>query len=224
MAGDGQMDPAELAFICAPVIDGRAEYSKGNRLKHRSANLVIPRARYYGNSILSILTKIASGYWRISDTQTGYTAISHEALKGIDLHTIYPRYGVPNDILVTLNIASFRITEIPIKPVYDIGEKSKMKIPKVILPISLLLLRLFFKRLFKKYLIRDFHPLFLLYLATFIGAILDSYIAFRFLSEYFHGNVMLGWLIIMVSLGLFTFQSLIFAMWFDIQDNERLYV
>jgi len=224
MAGDGQMDPGELPSICAPVIDGRAEYSKGNRLKHRSANVVIPRVRYYGNSILSILTKIASGYWRISDTQTGYTAISHEALKGIDLHTIYPRYGVPNDILVTLNIASFRVTEVPIKPVYEIGEKSKMRIPKVILPISLLLVRLFFKRLFKKYLVRDFHPLFLLYVATFIGAVLDLYIAVRWFREYLQGNVMYGWLIILVSLGLFTFQSLTFAMWFDMQDNERLYV
>ena len=99
-----------------------------------------------------------------------------------------------------------------------------MKIPKVILPISLLLIRLFFKRLFKKYLVRDFHPLFLLYVATFIGAVLDLYIAVRWLREYLQGNVMYGWLIILVSLGLFTFQSLTFAMWFDMQDNERLYV
>lgn len=224
MAGDGQMDPAELASICAPVIEGRAEYSKGNRLKHRSANQVIPKIRYYGNSILSILTKIASGYWRISDTQTGFTAISHEALENIDLHSIYPRYGVPNDILVTLNIASFRITEVPIKPVYAVGEQTKMRIPKVVFSISLLLLRLFFKRLFRKYLIRDFHPLFLLYASTFISAPVDLYIAIRWMREYLHGNIMYGWLIIFVSLSLFTFQTLIFAMWFDIQDNERLYV
>src|ERR1017187_7000474 len=75
MAGDGQMDPAELESICKPVIDENIDYVKGNRLIHRSAWLVIPRMRYFGNSILSILTKLASGYWRVSDTQTGYTAI-----------------------------------------------------------------------------------------------------------------------------------------------------
>jgi glycosyltransferase involved in cell wall biosynthesis len=224
MDGDGQMDPAELASICAPIIEGRADYSKGNRLKHRCANQIIPRVRYYGNSVLSILTKIASGYWRVSDTQTGYTAISREALESIDVYNIYAWYGIPNDILVTLNIASFRITEVPIKPVYRIGEQTKMKIPKVLFSISLLLVRLFFKRLFKKYLLRDFHPLFLLYMATFVAAPLDMWVAVKWLREYLHGNIMYGWLIILVSLTLFTFQTFIFAMWFDMQDNERLYV
>ncbi|NNF01132.1 MAG: glycosyltransferase family 2 protein, partial [Bacteroidia bacterium] len=73
MAGDGQMDPSELIDICSPVIESEVDYVKGNRLIHRSANLVIPKIRYFGNSILSILTKLASGYWHISDTQTGYT-------------------------------------------------------------------------------------------------------------------------------------------------------
>ncbi len=104
MAGDGQMDPAELESICMPVVDGSAAYVKGNRLIHRSAKLVIPRTRYLGNSILSIMTKMASGYWRVSDTQTGYTAISLQVPRKIDLPGIYPRYGMPNDMLVKLNI------------------------------------------------------------------------------------------------------------------------
>ena len=90
-----------------PVIDVEVDYVKGNRLKHRSAKLVIPKVRYFGNSVLSLMTKIASGYWRISDTQTGYTAISLEALNGIYIYNIYPSYGCPNDILVKLNIADF---------------------------------------------------------------------------------------------------------------------
>ena len=81
MAGDGQMDPDELESICAPVVKENIDYVKGNRLIHRSAWLVIPKKRYFGNSILSILTKIASGYWHVSDTQTGFTAISNKALK-----------------------------------------------------------------------------------------------------------------------------------------------
>jgi glycosyltransferase involved in cell wall biosynthesis len=112
MAGDGQMDPNELEKICMPVINDEVDYVKGNRLIHRSAWLVIPKLRYLGNSVLSILTKIASGYWRVSDTQTGYTAISIKALKAIRLHKIYRRYGMPNDMLVKLNIAFCTIREV----------------------------------------------------------------------------------------------------------------
>lgn len=224
MAGDGQMDPNELESICLPVINGRADYSKGNRLKHRGAKRVIPKLRYYGNSILSILTKMASGYWRVSDTQTGFTAISLEALQNIDLHKIYKSYGMPNDLLVKLNIAAFTVTEVPIKPVYEIGEESKMRIWKVVRTVSFLLTKLFFERLFKKYLVRDFHPLFLLYIASFVGFGVDFVIACKWFGEYLAGNVMYGWLIVMLSVGMFAFQSLIFAMWFDMQDNERLYV
>ena len=131
---------------------------------------------------------------------------------------------MPNDLLVKLNIASFTVTEVPIKPVYNVGEQSKMKVPKVIFSISMLLMKLFFERLFKKYLIRDFHPLFLLYIGFFVSGTLTLMAGFYWFSEYFSGNVMYGWLVAFVSMGLFSFQSLIFAMWFDIQDNERLYV
>ncbi|MBI5937538.1 MAG: glycosyltransferase family 2 protein [Betaproteobacteria bacterium] len=224
MAGDGQMDPAELESICLPVVDGRADYSKGNRLKHRSAKHVIPRVRFYGNSILSILTKLASGYWRVSDTQTGYTAISLEALENIDLHKIYKSYGMPNDLLVKLNIASFAVTEVPIKPVYQVGEQSKMKIWKVVATVSVLLLKLFFERLFKKYLIRDFHPVFLLYCSGMLGLLAELFIAYKWLAQYLVGNIMYGWLVILVTVGVASLQALIFAMWFDMQDNERLYV
>ena len=163
MDGDGQMDPVELESICKPVIEDNVDYVKGNRLIHRSAWLIIPKTRYFGNSILSILTKIASGYWHISDTQSGYTAISNKALNAIKLHQIYKSYGMPNDMLVKLNIAFCTLREVEIKPVYNIGEKSKMNIPKVILGISWLLFKSFFKRLWIKYLFRDFHPLFILY-------------------------------------------------------------
>ena len=157
-----------LAFNWGQYID----YVKGNRLIHRSSWFVIPKIRYFGNSLLSVLTKIASGYWHISDTQTGYTAISKSALNSIHLHKIYKSYGVPNDILVKLNIAFCTIREVEIKPIYSIGENSKMKIYKVIPCISWLLFRSFFKRLWVKYLFRDFHPLFLLYHGSFILGIL----------------------------------------------------
>lgn len=224
MDGDGQMDPAELEKICTPVLTEDIDYVKGNRLIHGGARLVMPKTRFFGNSILSILTKIASGYWHISDTQTGYRAISLAALNAIEIHKIYPRYGMPNDILVKLNIAFCTIKEVKIKPVYNIGEASKMKMHKVIPTISWLLVKSFFKRLWVKYLFRDFHPLFLLYhFAMALGLVAIPYgikILFIALSG---GQVstitMLAFLFLFSS----SFQSLLFAMWMDIQDNERLY-
>lgn len=223
MAGDGQMDPNELEKICLPIVNEEVDYTKGNRLSHRSAYLVIPKIRFLGNSILSLLTKIASGYWHISDTQTGFTAISLNALNAIRLHKIYPRYGCPNDILVKLNIAFCTIKEIPIKPVYNVGEESKMKIFKVIPRISLLLIISFWKRLYIKYLFRDFHPLFLLYHFAFILFIFNIPYTIEAV-----GSLAPGITIDVKTALLFTFcaisslQALFFAMWMDMQDNERL--
>jgi glycosyltransferase involved in cell wall biosynthesis len=225
MAGDGQMDPAELESICTPVIENGVDYVKGNRLIHRSAWLVIPRTRYIGNSILSILTKIASGYWHVSDTQSGYTAISRQALHAIKIYDIYKKYGMPNDMLVKLNIAFCTIKEVGIKPVYDIGEKSKMKIFKVIPSISWLLLKSFFIRLWIKYLLRDFHPLFLLYHFSFMLGLISLPYMLKILKIILFSNdnvpalTMLAFVFLFIS----AFQSLLFAMWMDIQDNERFY-
>lgn len=225
MGGDGQMDPAELESICMPVIEDDIDYVKGNRLIHRSSWFVIPKTRYFGNSILSILTKIASGYWHVSDTQTGYTAISKKALNAIKLYDIFKRYGMPNDMLVKLNIAFCTLKEIEIKPVYNVGEQSKMKVAKVIRPIMWLLLKSFFKRLWVKYLFRDFHPLFLLY---HLGILL-SLLAIPFFIDILINAFSIGEATSFQSMIIFIFlfisgsQSLFFAMWMDIQDNERLY-
>ena len=164
MAGDAQMDPDELYDICYPIINEDIDYVKGNRLGHKAARILIPTTRRVGNSILSAMTKISSGYWRISDTQTGYTAISLRALNRIDIYNIYKNYGMPNDMLIKLNIAKCTIKEIAIKPVYNVGEQSKMNIIKVIPKISLLLYLGFWKRIIKKYCFKDFHPIFFFYL------------------------------------------------------------
>jgi len=223
MAGDGQMDPAELESICTPVVVENIDYVKGNRLIHRSALLVIPKVRYIGNSVLSILTKVASGYWHVSDTQTGYTAISLRALHSIRLYDIYKSYGMPNDMLVKLNIAFCTLREVEIKPIYDIGEKSKMKIGKVIPRISWLLFKSFFKRLWLKYLFRDFHPLFLLYNLGFF-LLICSVPYFLKIMNAFIGQTEIGTLPVLAFFFLFIsgIQFLLFAMWMDIQDNERL--
>ncbi|MEW7280013.1 glycosyltransferase family 2 protein [Aquimarina sp. 2201CG1-2-11] len=224
MAGDGQMDPNELESICAPVVNEGIDYVKGNRLIHKSAWVIIPRVRFLGNSILSILTKIASGYWGVSDTQSGYTAISNNALNSVPLYDIYKRYGMPNDLLVKLNIAFCTIREVKIKPIYGVGEKSKLNIIKVSIPILLLLIRSFFTRLQTKYLYRSFHPLYLLYWSAFIIGAINTYFLYQLIVNFFDPNTKTptDYLIIFIFLTISGFQSLLFAMWMDIQDNERL--
>ncbi len=223
MAGDGQMDPDELEGICLPVIDDGVDYVKGDRLSHKSARVLIPRTRFFGNSVLSILTKLAAGYWHVSDTQTGYTALSNRALNLIELYKIYPRYGMPNDMLVKLNIENCTLKEVPIKPVYHVGEQSKMKISKVIPTVSWLLIRSFFKRIWTKYFYKSFHPLFVLYHIGLLLLLISIPYGIKILALAVSGIdvnpvTVLGFVFLFIS----GFQSLLFAMWMDIQDNERL--
>lgn len=224
MAGDGQMDPAELYSICDPVVNDSVDYVKGDRLGHKSAKVLMPRKRFIGNSVLSILTKIASGYWHISDTQTGYTAISNKALNKIDLYKIYSNYGMPNDMLVKLNIENCTLKEVPIKPIYFIGEQSKMKIRKVIPRISWLLVRSFYKRIWVKYMRKSFHPLFILYHMGILLILASAPFGIKILIKVFTNSdanpvTVLAFALLFIS----GFQSLMFAMWMDIQDNQRLY-
>ncbi|PIU55559.1 MAG: glycosyltransferase family 2 protein [Deltaproteobacteria bacterium CG07_land_8_20_14_0_80_38_7] len=232
MAGDGQMNPDELINIVMPVVNDEVDYVKGNRLLTENSWTNIPRIRFIGNAILSFLTKIASGYWSVMDSQTGYTAISLRALETLNLGKIYPRYGVPNDILVKLNIHDFRIAQIPIKPVYNIGEKSNLKPWKVVFSISYLLVRLFFYRLFFKYVVRDFHPIFLFYcagflffLVGFIGGfiilILDILIALHVLADM---NISFGWMLFFTILFLSGLNMLFFGMWMDRDENKNLQI
>jgi glycosyltransferase involved in cell wall biosynthesis len=224
MAGDGQMDPSELESICRPVVEEGIDYVKGNRLIHRSAPFVVPRVRFLGNSVLSMLTKVASGYWHISDTQCGYTALSLKALQAVPIHRIYRKYGMPNDLLVKLNIAYCTVKEVGIKPVYGVGETSKMNIGSVIPRISGLLLKTFLGRLWTKYFLRDFHPLFLLYSLGFLLGILNIPILIKILRDVAMGkSITFQSLMVFIFFGISSFQSIFFAMWMDIQDNERLY-
>src|SRR3954470_13061738 len=109
MAGDNQMDPDELEGLALPVVRGELDYAKANRLFTGSAWKLIPRNRYLGNAVLSLLTKIASGYWHVADSQAGYTVVSLRMLQLLDLDRIYVSYGFPNDMLVHLNVWNARV-------------------------------------------------------------------------------------------------------------------
>ncbi len=223
MAGDGQMDSRELSKVIDPVVKGSADYVKGNRLFYGDAWKMIPHYRYLGNSFLSLMTKVASGYWHIADSQSGYTAISLIALKRINLDKIYGDYGMPNDLLIKLNQYDFRVCDVHIKPVYNIGEKSGIKLMRVIPRISWLLFKGFWRRLIFKYVIKDFHPLVFFYLLSFLLLIASVPLAFRlFYMWAAYGNIPAINAMALIFTLISGLQTLFFGMWFDMEYNKHL--
>ena len=224
MAGDAQMDPADLPALLEPVASGAVDYAKGNRLFTGEAWQLIPRTRYLGNSALSLMTKIASGYWHVADSQTGYTAINRRALATIDWTRTWKRYGQPNDLLVRLNIYSFKVRDVPVKPVYNIGETSGIRPLRIIPRLTRLLTRLFFMRMLEKYVIRDFHPLVFFYaIGLLLGVVAAPLLLLRMLCVWWAvGSIPeINALALMISL-IGATQFLLFAMWFDMEYNKDL--
>jgi glycosyltransferase involved in cell wall biosynthesis len=222
MAGDNQMDPEDLPTLLEPIIQDKTDYAKGNRLLTGEAWNKIPRVRYLGNSALSFLTKIASGYWHVTDSQTGYTALNKKALQILPLEDIYPRYGMPNDFLVTLNIYNMRVIDVPVRPVYA-DEKSGINIKKIVFSLSFLLMRLFFKRMIQKYIIRDFHPLVFFYFFGFLLLLADIPLLIRFFSIWISTHTAPEITLIMILLcSISGLQLVLFAMLFDMESNRVL--
>jgi glycosyltransferase involved in cell wall biosynthesis len=223
MAGDAQMDPADLPTLLDPVVADELDYAKGNRLFTGEAWRLIPRHRYLGNAFLSLLTKIASGYWHVTDSQAGYTAISTEALRLLPLERLYPRYGYPNHLLVMLNVFGLRVRDVPVRPVYNVGERSGIRLWKVIPTLSWLLFKCFLWRMREKYVIRDFHPLIFFYMLAFFLLFVSVPLFARIIWQWFDTGR-----IPPINTLAFTFtaisgmQSMFFAMWFDMSDNKDL--
>jgi hypothetical protein len=223
MAGDNQMDPDELESLALPVLRNEVDYTKANRLFTGRAWELIPRNRYLGNAVLSLLTKIASGYWHVADSQAGYTVISLRTLQLLDLDRIYSSYGFPNDLLVHLNVWNARVRDVPSRPIYGVGERSGIKIRKVVPRISWLLLKGFFWRLREKYIIRDFHPLVFFYFLGFVMTALGLVLGVSETILRILGNHITPATIVLVSLLLISgSQFTLFAMWFDMESNKDL--
>ena len=223
MAADNQMPPADLFMLVEPVARGELEYAKANRLFTGQAWDEIPHYRYLGNAALSLLTKIASGYWHIADSQSGFTAISLDILEKLDLDRIYPRYGMPNDLLVHLNVWNARVRDFPSKPVYGVGEQSGIRLRVVVPTISILLLKAFFWRMKEKYVIRDFHPLVFFYIFGFGMIVLGVGLGIAETILRFNGFAIPVAPVVLIALlvvsgSLFT----LFAMWFDMESNKEL--
>ena len=223
MDGDGQMNPGELPALLDPIIEKGVDYSKGNRFFSGKAYERMPKIRYFGTAFLSLLTKIVSGYWHISDFQSGYTAINKKALQMVDWDIMYQRYGQPNDLMILLNVHNLKVADVPVEPLYNIGETSGIKIKKVIFSISWLLFKRFFWRMKEKYIIRDFHPLIFFYLLGILFSIVTVLLFGRlFYIWYLVGHIppinALAAMFSYISASQFT----LFAMWFDMEANKEL--
>jgi len=220
MGGDGQMNPEILYNFLDPIVEGRVDFAKGNRLLDKDYREGMSNGRFFGNSILTFLTKIASGYWKTMDPQNGYTAISYYALDNVGINSMYEYYGYCNDLLVKLNAKGMRVADVAMSAVYG-DEKSSIKYHTYIRKVSLMLLKNFLWRLKVKYLVLDFHPLALFYI---FGAMMTLFgVLGGVWSIYSHtvlGNplfVRAASSMLMFSLGT---MFMMFAMLFDMQVNE----
>jgi glycosyltransferase involved in cell wall biosynthesis len=223
MAGDNQMDPDELESLALPVVRDELDYAKANRLFTGSAWQLIPHSRYLGNAVLSLFTKIASGYWHVADSQAGYTVVSLRTLQLLDLDRVYTSYGFPNDMLVHLNVWNARVRDFPSRPIYDVGERSGIKIRRVVPRISWLLWKGFFWRLREKYVIRDFHPLVFFYALGFLMTLVGLALGIAEVVLRILGNQITPATIVLVALLLISgSQFTLFAMWFDMESNKDL--
>jgi glycosyltransferase involved in cell wall biosynthesis/CheY-like chemotaxis protein len=223
MAGNNEMDPTYLPKFLDLFINRQADYAVGNRLHGTQYSKGMPPWRSVSNSLLTLLTKIASGYWQLMDPQNGYTAISRRALERLDLNKIYPRYGYCNDILVKLNAYGFKAVNINHKARYNIGEKSGNGYRANILGLSLLLFKDFLWRLKEKYVVLNFHPLVFFYLfgAVIILTSIILGVYSLYLKLFLNANLFIQ---AALSLLLFSMGSmfLLFAMLFDMEQERNI--
>jgi glycosyltransferase involved in cell wall biosynthesis len=219
MDGDGQMDPDDLYRFLDPIVDGHAGFTKGNRLWYRESRVGMPGFRVLGNSILSFLTKLSSGYFGMVDPQNGYTAISREALVDLPLHKMTDRYGFLNDQLATLNVNGVTIADV-VHPAHYGDEVSGIDLTGFVPRLSVLLLHRFIHRLKTRYLVFEFHPLVFYYLfgTLAMGAGLGLSVLTLFAAQSaFAGLMGLGLSALVFFTGVF---GLTAGMIHDVEQNE----
>jgi glycosyltransferase involved in cell wall biosynthesis len=153
--GDGQMDPHYIKHLIRPILNGRADYAKGNRFFSIDGLRSMPRIRLLGNALLSFFSKISSGYWNLFDPTNGYTAISASTLALLPLAKISPRYFFESDMLFQLGCLRACVVDVPMEAVYA-DEKSNLKILHVVHQFLFKHLMNTCKRIFHNYFLRDF--------------------------------------------------------------------
>jgi len=164
MAGDNQMDPDQLPRLLKPLLEEGYGFAKGNRFYSTASTQGMPAYRVFGNMVLTFMNKAASGYWNLVDPQNGYTAVTREALDMVPLERVSRRYEFENDLLIWLNIAHVRATDVSIPARYG-DEVSTIKLHSAVPRISWSLFRGFWRRMWLKYMLWSFSPIAVMLLA-----------------------------------------------------------
>ena len=172
--GDGQMDPTDIDALIFPLVSRRADYSKGNRFDQLDQLFAMPKIRLIGNAVLSLLSKISSGYWSITDPTNGFTAITRQALRKMEVAKVSNRYFFESDMLFRLNLAGAVVQDVSMPARYG-GEKSNLSVGRSVFEFGWKHYVNFNKRIFYRYYLREWSiaslewPLALLFFA--FGAI-----------------------------------------------------
>lgn len=222
MAGDNQMPPEHLHELIDAIIERGYDVAKGNRFLASQASLdTMPRYRFVGNIILTILTKAASGYWTIFDSQNGYYAVRTATLRRMNLDRIALRYDLENSMLINLNIIDARVTDVAIPPVYG-EEVSSIRLWKVLPRMMLTLVRGFFQRMYRKYVLYNFHPIALFLFSglvmMFWGLLFGLWTAVQSIGE---DTASTGTVMLSVLPFLMGFQFVLSALVLDIQNEPK---
>jgi glycosyltransferase involved in cell wall biosynthesis len=229
IGGDNQMPLDQLTCFLDPLIDGRADYAKGNRFMRRQYSIadiptVMPKTRLIGNAIITALTKMASGYYKVADVVDGYTAITRESLQLIDWDQAWRGYGYPMDFLIRLNAYGLRVKDVERRAIYAPGERqSQIKGIRYAMRVSPMLVRGFFWRLWNKYVMWNFHPLVFFYFAGIALVALGFLMGVWLIYQQISGAGVSGPKAILDALMIITgTQFLLFAMLFDMQESLDL--
>ena len=221
MAGDGQMDPAYLLDLLDPLADRGFGFAKGNRFYAFGSFDGMPRGRVLGNVLLSFLTKAASGYWQLFDPQNGYTALTREALQRLPLDRLSPGYDFENDLLIELNIARVRATDVPIPARYG-TEISGMRPLRDARRVAVTLTRGFWHRIWWKYVVQSFSPVALLLFGGLaliaFGTLVGVFVLANTLGP---ATASPGTVLLSAAPLLSGFHLLISSMLLDIQESQR---
>ena len=221
--GDHQMPMEQIPWLLDPIVDGKADYSKGNRFLMPDDGLEdMPMSRMLPNAAISFMTKMASGYYKIFDVVDGFTAISKRAIDMVDWDIAWKGYGYPMDFLVRMNAYGFRVVDVPRRAIYLEGERqSQIKGLSYFAKVAPMLVRDFFWRLFTRYLIRDFHPLFFFYLFGLLFLPLGILFGGFLIYQQYTGVGVSGprsvVCALMVMMGI---QFLLFAMLYDMEESK----
>jgi len=152
--GDGQMDGSLIPSFIAPILAGEADYTKGNRFFNLERLGAMPPLRLFGNAVLSLMTKLSSGYWDLFDPTNGYTAIHADAARYLPFDKISKRYFFESDMLFRLNILGAVVADVPMDAVYG-DEVSNLKISKIVTEFFSKHVRNLGKRIFYNYYLRN---------------------------------------------------------------------